>query len=115
MSYKSFEDYQVWQRSRELSNLAYKYFKLCKDYSFKDQYLRAVVSIMNNIAEGFERSGDKEFKYFLYVSKGSCGELRSMSYLALDLGYITENQFNEIFELSTLISKMLAKFITKLS
>jgi len=66
---------------------------------------------MNNIAEGFERKGNKEFSRFLYISKGSCGEVRSMLYLALELEYINKNEFNHLYDLTSEISKMLAGFI----
>lgn len=88
MANNRFEDLVIWQKSRILVNDCYRIFRDLKDYSFKDQILRASVSIMNNIAEGFERKGDKELRKFLYISKGSCGEVRSMLYLALDCGYI---------------------------
>lgn len=70
---------------------------------------------MNNIAEGFERKGNKEFRKFLYISKGSCGEVRSMLYLSLKLGYIDSSQYADISELSLSISRMLSGFIKKLS
>lgn len=66
----------------------YKQFESCKDFSFRDQIRRASVSVMNNIAEGFKRKTNNEFKYFLYVSKGSCGEVRSMLLFAEKLGVI---------------------------
>lgn len=69
---------------------------------------------MNNIAEGFERQSNKEFKYFLYVSKGSCAEVRSMAYSALDLGYFNKETFDAIFNSSIEISKMLSSLIKKL-
>lgn len=72
---------------------------------------RAVVSIMNNIAEGFERRSNKEFKNYLFISKGSCGEVRSMSYLALDLKFIDNNTFDQIQSKSEEISRMLSGLI----
>jgi four helix bundle protein len=84
-----FEEIIVWQKARTLSNDVYRAFFNCKDYSFCDQIKRAAVSVMNNIAEGSERASDKEFKQFLYIAKGSCGEVRSMLVLAQDLGYIS--------------------------
>ena len=69
---------------------------------------------MNNIAEGFERKSDKEFKYFLFVAKGLCGEVRSMLYLALELGYISKNDFEKFYNLSVEISKLLSGFIKTL-
>lgn len=84
MAISRFEDIISWQKSRILVNEIYSLFKECRDYGFRDQIQRAAVSIMNNIAEGFDRMGDKEFRYFLKIALGSCGELRSMLYLAAD-------------------------------
>lgn len=86
----------------------YKLFKDNKDYGFRDQIQRASVSIMNNIAEGFERRGDKEFKHFLSISKGSCGEVRSVLYLAYELKYISKQKFEELYTQAVEISKMIA-------
>jgi four helix bundle protein len=109
-----FEDLLVWQKSRIIVNECYKVFKNTKDFSFKDQILRAAVSIMNNIAEGFERKGDKEFRKFLFITKGSCGEVRSMLYLGLDLGYIDDKIFEDIYNKSEEISRMLSGLINKM-
>ena len=76
MKIKSFEEIISWQKAKELNIIIYKDFKFCKDFSFRDQIQRATVSIMNNIAEGFEGGGNKEFKNFLYIAKGSCAEVR---------------------------------------
>lgn len=85
MKIERFEDILVWKKSKDLTVLIYKTFSETKDYSFKDQIQRASVSIMNNNAEGFERKSNNEFKYFLYISKGSSGEVRSMLQLAFEL------------------------------
>ena len=78
---RSFENLYVWQESRELINIIYKIMSSCRDYGFKDQIQRAAVSIMNNIAEGFESGSDAKFLNFLNISRGSCAEDRSMLYL----------------------------------
>ena len=109
-----FEDILAWQKSKIFVLKIYNQFKFCKDFSFKDQILRAAVSIMNNIAEGFEKMSNKDFKKFLYISKGSCGEVRSMLYLAKELNYIDLNSFNELYNQSIEISKLLAGFIKSL-
>lgn len=109
-----FEDILAWQKARLLNVEAYRVFKNCRDYSFCDQLKRATVSIMNNIAEGFERKSNKEFSQFLFIAKGSAGEVRSMLILAQDLGYVTEKEFAILFELAEEISKMLSSFISSL-
>ena len=88
---RRFEELWVWQQARELVQDIYK--DLCsgygsKDFGFRDQLQRAGISVMNNIAEGFERFTDVEFARFLDVARGSCGEVRSMYYAAEDLGYV---------------------------
>jgi four helix bundle protein len=110
----NFEDIICWQRSRILANDCYLVFKNLKDYFFKDQLLRCAVSIMNNIAEGYERQTNKELRNFLYISKGSAGELRSMLYLAKDLGYIGDKMFSKLHNQSLEIAKLLSGFIRKL-
>lgn len=114
MTIEKFEDIQSWQKSKILTLVIYKTFNNQRDYGFKDQIQRASVSIMNNIAEGFERRGDKEFKYFLSIAKGSCGEVRSMLYLGHELKYITKQEFEELYALSVEISKMIAGFMKTL-
>lgn len=114
MKIQKFEEIVAWEKSRELNVLIYKIFSNCKDFSFKNQIERASVSVMNNIAEGFERQTNKEFKNFLYISKGSCGEVRSMIYLALDLNYINKKNFDDIFEKCVEVSKILSGFIKTL-
>ena len=84
-----FEDLRIWQEARELVKDIYLDFKDCSDWGFKKQIQDAGVSIMNNIAEGFERKSNKEFSRFLDIAKGSAGEVRSMYYTAEDLQYIS--------------------------
>jgi four helix bundle protein len=114
MNVKKFEDIIAWQKGGELTMEIYKTFKNCRDFNFKDQIQRAVVSIMNNIAEGFERKSNKEFARFLYIAKGSCGEVRSMLYIAFRLNYITEEEFKRFYKLSVEISKVTAGLIKSL-
>lgn len=114
MKVEKFEDIIAWQKSKELTLIIYERFKNNRDFGFRDQILRAVVSIMNNIAEGFERRGDKEFKHFLFIAKGSCGEVRSMLYLALGLKYISKDDFEKLYSLSLEISRLLSGFIKTL-
>lgn len=114
MKINRFEDIIAWQRAKELTISLYQTFRPLKDFGFKDQIQRVSVSIMNNIAEGFERKGDKEFTQFLYIAKGSCGEVRSMLYLGKELGYLSEERFNTLFVLSEDISKLLSGFISSI-
>jgi len=114
MKIKQFEDILAWQKAKELAVDCYHQFKVSRDFSFKDQIQRATVSIMNNIAEGFERAGNRELRNFLFIAKGSCGEVRSMLHLALDLKYISRDAYEKL-ELQTLeISRMLSGFIKTL-
>ncbi|MCK5536977.1 MAG: four helix bundle protein [Bacteroidales bacterium] len=115
MAIKTFEDVKSWQISRELTVELYKIFNKNRDYSFRDQIQRASVSIMNNIAEGFERASDADFKRFLFYSKASCGEVRSMLYLAKDLDYIVEEQFNTLKDKSLMISRTIYGLIKSLN
>lgn len=108
---EQFEDIIAWQKSQELALMLYKLLRNCRDADFRSQIQRAAVSVSNNIAEGYERRGDRELRKFLYISKGSCGEVRSMLYLALKLDYISNAEFNKLNDLATEISKALSGFI----
>ncbi len=114
MKVNNFEDLIVWQQAQKLTLDIYKLFKTNKDYGFKDQIQRASVSIMNNIAEGFGYRTNKEFIRYLYISKGSCSEVRSMLYLAVQLEYISEEDQKEKRTLTIEISKMLTGLIKSL-
>ena len=85
---RQFEDLLAWKKSRELVSKVYKAFSGCKDYGFRDQIQRASVSIMSNIAEGFESGTRQEFLNYLYIAKGSAGEVRAQLYAAFDIGYL---------------------------
>ena len=114
MRIEKFEDIIAWQKAKELVRDIYTIFKLHRDFGFKDQIQRAGVSIMNNIAEGFERKSDKEFAHFLFIAKGSCAEVRSMICLAQELKYINDNQYNKLNNLSVDVSRLLSGFIKRL-
>ncbi|MBN1480419.1 four helix bundle protein [candidate division KSB1 bacterium] len=114
MKINRFEEIIAWQKAKVLTVKIYSLFGNSKDYGFKDQILRASVSVMNNIAEGFERRTNNEFKHFLYVAKGSCGEVRSMLLLAKELGKIEQRQADQLCSQSEEISKILSGFIKTL-
>ncbi len=109
--FSKFEEIKVWEKSQKLAIEIYKIFNVNRAFSFKDQIQRTTISISNNISECFEIKGNKEFKRFLYIAKGSCGEVRSMIYLALDLEYINKNQFDFLYKESVEISKMLSGLV----
>ncbi len=114
MKIERFEDFEVWQLARILVKDIYTISKeknISKDFGFTGQIQRCAVSIMANIAEGFERSSKKEFIRFLNISKASCGELRSHLYIALDIDYIDKSKFDNLYNQSEAISKSLAGFI----
>ena len=95
---KRFEDLEAWQLSRELTNQIYEITKresICRDFSFVDQLRKAAISTMNNIAEGFERGSNKDFVKFLFIARGSAGEVRSLLYLGLDQAYLSNSEFEE--------------------
>ncbi len=111
---KQFEDLEIWQKSRALVNVVYKISsnkKFIKDFELTMQIRRAAVSIMSNIAEGFERGGDKEFLQFLARAKGSCGEVRSQLYIALDQDYINRDTFEELYPKATEVNRMIYGFM----
>jgi four helix bundle protein len=94
-----FEHLIAWQKARELTREIYKVTRegsWARDFGLSGQIQRASVSIMSNIAEGFERGGRREFHQFLSIAKGSCAEVRSQLYVALDIGYLTQSKFNEL-------------------
>lgn len=111
---KRFEDLDTWQRARELTRLIYEISSssnFAKDFGLRDQIRRSAVSILSNISEGFERGGNKEFLMFLSYAKGSCGELRSHMYVALDQEYINDEVFVSITDKTIELSKMIAGFM----
>ncbi len=114
MKIEKFEDIVAWQKGKMLAVDIYQNLKSCKDFSFKDQIQRAAISVSNNIAEGFERQGNKELRNFLYIAKGSCAEVRSMLYIALELKYMQTNEFDKLCSLTNEISKILSGFIKTL-
>jgi four helix bundle protein len=112
-----FEEIEAWKTSRQLTGLIYQFSEhgaFGKDYGLKDQIHRASVSIMSNIAEGFESRTDTQFINFLGHAKGSAGELRSQLYIALDLKYIFQEQFAEAYEFADKSSRQISRFINYL-
>ena len=112
-----FEDIVAWQKARVLAKDVYAAAKLgpfARDYGLRDQIQRASVSTMANIAEGFERGGDREFAQFLSNSKGSCGEVKSHLYVALDQDYISPEAFNKLYASADDVGKLVFGFMTYL-
>jgi four helix bundle protein len=113
-TYSSFEDLPVWKSAKELAILVYKITskgKLSKDYGLKDQIQRAAVSVSSNIAEGFERGTKQELIQFLYIARGSCGELRSQLFIAKEIGYLDNKEFEESYTAMRELSKQINGFI----
>ena len=112
-----FEDIIAWQKARMLAKEIYASTRIgpfARDYGLKDQIQRASVSTMANIAEGFERGGDREFIQFLSNSKGSCGEIKSHLYVALDQGYVPQLDFDQLYGKADEISRLVSGFMTYL-
>lgn len=107
---RCFEDLIAWQKAREMTKQIY----LCtsegafsKDFGLRDQIRKASVSVMSNISEGFERISRAEFHHFLVIAKGSCAEVRSQLYVAFDVGYLSEKDFNGLMELAQEVSRVI--------
>ena len=114
MKIDRFEDMEIWKDARDLCKFVFELTSkeiFNKDFRFRDQIRASAGSVMDNIAEGFERGGNKEFGQFLYYSKGSCGETRSQGYRALDFKYISEAEFNKLNEGALRISTKIAHLI----
>jgi len=115
---EKFEEIEAWQKARELTQQIYAVSNggaFVRDFGLRDQIRRASVSIMSNIAEGFERGSNKEFIQFLYIAKGSAGEMRAQLYVALDQKYIDQNSFDELKRHVSEVSRMISGLISYLS
>lgn len=115
---KKFEDLEIWQMARKLSKeiiIISQTTDLKSDFKLKDQIKGSSGSVMDNIAEGFERDGNIEFRQFLSVAKGSIGETRSQLYRILDSGYINETKFEALKSESEILGSKIARFINYLN
>lgn len=111
---RRFEDLAFWQHARGLTRAIYALTQkdgFSKDYGLKDQIQRAAVSVMSNIAEGFSRGSNVEFLQFLFIAKGSVSEVQSQLYVALDLGYIFQDEFHQVYGKADQVAKTMNAFI----
>ena len=109
-----FEEIEAWKTAREMTRMIYaltEQGQFAKDFGLKNQIQRASVSVMSNIAEGYESRTQAQFLEYLGRSKASAGEVRCQLYIAIDLKYLTEAQFNEVFDLADKSSRQLARFM----
>jgi four helix bundle protein len=114
-SIRNFESLICWQRARELAGFIYKITNagdFNKDYGLKDQIRRAAVSVMSNIAEGFDRGTREEFINYLFIAKGSAGEVKAQLYIASDAGYIDISTFRRALNLADETSRLIQSFVT---
>jgi four helix bundle protein len=114
---ETFEDLHIYQRARELANAIYTITKdsnFARDFGLVDQIRRAAVSVLSNIAEGFERGSKTEFIQFLYIAKGSCGEVRAQLQISQDQRYLRDNEYQRLYDLCKRISGMISNFIAHL-
>jgi four helix bundle protein len=115
MTIVRFEDIEAWQIGRELTRAVYRISRrgeFARDFALRDQIRRAAVSVTSNIAEGFERGGNREFIQALSVAKGSAGEVRSQLYVALDEEYISQPEFDDLCALALRVSRLIAGFMS---
>ena len=113
-SIKRFEDVEAWKQGRELTRRIYQITsqsKFTRDYALRDQIRRAAISITSNIAEGFDRGGNREFVQFLAIARGSASELKSQLYTALDAGYVDQKEFAELYQLAHSVVLLIGGFI----
>lgn len=106
-----FEDLLCWKKSRELVREVYQALGNCRDHAFRDQIQRAAISVMSNIAEGFESGTKLEFLNYLYIAKASAGEVRAQLYAANDIGYLNIEMFKYLNGLAEECSRLIASFI----
>jgi four helix bundle protein len=114
---KNFEELKAWQKSRELAGIVYgltRQDKFARDFGLRDQIQRAAGSALHNIAEGFESGSDPEFVRFLKMARRSAGEVQSQHYLALDAGYITEEERQNAPTLATEVKRLINGMMTYL-
>ena len=118
MTIERFEEIEAWKLGRELTRAIYRASRrgeFARDFALRDQIRRAAISINSNIAEGFERGGNREFLQALAIAKGSAGEVRSQLYTALDEEYVTQAEFDELCALCLRVSRLIAGFISFLA
>ena len=116
-TFQSFEEIEAWQQARELTKRVYDVSDVgafARDFGLRDQIRRASVSILSNIAEGFERGGTGEFVQFLSAAKGSAGEVRAQLYVALDRNYINSEQFRDLSDMAARVSRMISGLMSYL-
>ena len=114
---KRFEEIKAWQQARELASMVYSLTcrgGIARDFGLRDQLQRAAVSVASNIAEGFARSGNKEFSKFLWIAKGSAAEVQSQAYTARDVGYFSQEQFLQVYDKAETCSVLIFRFIKSL-
>ena len=118
MKIERFEDLEAWKAARVLASLVYDMARQARDtgrdYRFRDQITAAAVSVMSNIAEGFSRRTDREFAQFLFISKGSCAEVQSLLYVALDQNYTNKASFQKIYAQAESVARLTSGLITYL-
>ncbi|MBL0225475.1 MAG: four helix bundle protein [Geobacteraceae bacterium] len=111
MKIESFEDIEAWKEARNLVREVYCLFSSNKDFGFRDQIQRASISVMTNIAEGFDRGTNKEFCQFLVIARGSASEVKSLAYAAMDLKYVDQIAFESINAKCHKLSNLINGFI----
>ena len=114
----SFEEMDIWKKAQQLGAMIYTLCdennKIAKDFSFKDQVKRAVLSISNNIAEGFEYNNNNDFIRFLRIAKGSCGEVINCLFFSFEVKYTASEDVNDLIQFSTVLSKQIGNLMSYL-